>query len=371
MRPAPTDEWNVIETLLPPAWREASREQRAFRRARYVTDPAVLLRLLLFHAVNDGGLRETVAQARASGIAEMSQVALLKRLRTSVEWLAWIGAGLGRLLREEPRVPKGLRPRAVDSTTVQGPASKGTEWRVHYTIDLTTLTCDWYELTDMHGGELLERAPMQRGDVLLGDRNYLRPAGVRSAVEAGAHVLLRLRWTHSAMHDRRGRSFSTLTHAQRLKVGQVGEWTVALLDAKGSAPIGGRVVATKLPAPVAAKAERRAAKTSTKKSKKPDPRSLEAAHFVMLFTTLPASKLAAKDVLELYRFRWQIELAFKRLKQLLKLGRLPHKDARAAQGWIHAKLVIALLLETLYRNAQAFSPWGYRIDSLAGARAVS
>jgi len=330
----------------------------------------VLLRLLLFHAVNDGGLRETVAQARASRIAAMSQVALFKRLRTSGPWLAWIGAGLCRALREQPRLPQGLRPRAVDSTTVQGPASKGTEWRVHYAIDLTTLTCDWYELTDAHGGELLERTPMQMGDVLLGDRNYLRPAAVQAAVHAHAHVLLRLRWTHPPMRDLGGPPFRALTHARRLKVGQVGEWAVALLDPQG-APIQGRVVATKLPAPIAAKAERRVAKISTKKIKKPDPRSLEAAHFVMVFTTLPAAKLAARDVLELYRFRWQIELAFKRLKQLLKLGRLPHRDAQAAQGWILAKLVIALLLETLYRNARAFSPWGYRIESLTQTRAVS
>lgn len=131
MVPAAKDEWSVIESLLPPAWRDAAREQGAFRRARYTTDPASLLRLLLFHAVNDGGLRETVAQARASGFAKMSQVALLKRLRTSGKWLAWIGSGLCRGLRDEPRLPQGLRPRAVDSTTVQGPASSapGQAWR--------------------------------------------------------------------------------------------------------------------------------------------------------------------------------------------------------------------------------------------------
>jgi len=363
MQPVPDDEWRVIESLLPAAWREAAREQGAFRRARYMTDPASLLRLLLFHAVNDGGLRETVAQARAAGIAEMSQVALLKRLRTSGAWLAWICSGLCRALREEPRLPRGMRPRAVDSTTVQGPASKGTEWRVHYALDLRTLTCDWFELTDAHGGELLERTPMQKGDVLLGDRNYLRPAAVRAAVDAEAHVLLRLRWTHSAMFDSGGREFHALSHARRLKVGQVGDWPVSLRDPKGK-PIAGRVVATKLPAPVAARAERRAATTSTKKSKQPDPRSLEAAHFVMIFTTLPAALLTAAAVLELYRFRWQIELAFKRLKQLLKLGRLPHKDPRAAASWILAKLVIAMLLETLYRNALAISPWGFCIQAL-------
>ena len=123
------DEWRVIEQLLPAGWKEAARERGAFRRARYTTDPASLLRLLLFHAVNDGGLRETVAQASASGIAEMSQVALFKRLRSSG---AWLGAELARALREQPRLPQELRLRALDSTTVQGPASRGTQWRVHY-----------------------------------------------------------------------------------------------------------------------------------------------------------------------------------------------------------------------------------------------
>ncbi len=130
----------------------------------------------------------------------------------------------------------------------------------------------------------------------------------------------------------------------------------------GGNPIAGRVVTTKLPAPVAAKAERRAAKTAARKSREIDPRTLQAAHFVMIFTTLPETMLGAREVLELYRYRWQIELAFKRLKQLLKLGRLPHKQPAAARAWILAKLVVALLLETLYRNARAVSPWGYRLS---------
>ena len=87
----------------------------------------------------------------------------------------------------------------------------------------------------------------------------------------------------------------------------------------------------------------------------------------MLFTTVPPERLEAAAVLDLYRFRWQIELAFKRLKQLLRLGHLPHKDPLAAQSWILAKLVIALLLERLYRNAHAFSPWGYDLNELAAS----
>jgi hypothetical protein len=369
MQPVKRDEWSVIELLLPAGWKEAAREHKAFRRARYTMDPASLLRLLLFHAVNSDGLRETVAQARASGIAQMSQVALLKRLRTCSAWLAWLGMQLCRKLREEPRWPQELRPRAIDSTTVQGPASKGTDWRVHYSLDLLSLTCDWFELTDAHGGELLERTPLRKGDVLLGDRNYLRCAGVRTAVKAGAHVLIRLRWTHAAMKLRSGRDFRALTHARRLRVGKVGAWPVQLLDPEGD-PIEGRVVIMRLPAPLAAQAERRVTQRSSKKSKRVDPRSLQAAHFVMIFTTVPKQLLSAIDVIELYRYRWQIELAFKRLKQLLKIGRLPHKDPAAAKGWIHAKLLVALLLETLFRNARALSPWGFEAQKLASPRAA-
>jgi hypothetical protein len=355
------DEWAIIEQLLPAGWEEAARRCGAFQRARYIKEPGRLLRTLLFHAVTETGLRETAAQLRASGIAELSQVALLKRLRTSGEWLAWLGQELCREWRDHPALPAALRLRAVDSTTVQGPASKDTQWRVHYTLNLRTLSCDWHALTDRHGGERLDRVPVRAGDVLLGDRNFLQPAGIRAVTAAGGQVLIRLRWNHSAMRDGRGRRFHALERARALRVGKVGEWAVEL-TAGAAPPVAGRVIAIRLPAPLAARAERRVRRRVSKLGyTRADPRSLRAAHFVMVFTTVPRELLGAAAVLDLYRYRWQIEVAFKRLKQLLKLGRLPHQEPRAARSWILAKLVVALLLEKLYRHARLFSPWGYRL----------
>jgi len=186
--------------------------------------------------------------------------------------------------------------------------------------------------------------------------------GVGRVVEAGGDVVVRLRWNHSRMLDQRGKPFFALKHARRLKVGAVRQWPVTVIS-EDTEPIEGRVVAVRLPRPLAARAERRASKRANRRSRKADPRTLQAAHFVMLFTTLLASKLDADGVLKLYRCRWQIELTFKRLKQLLKLGRLPHKEQSAARAWILAKLVVALVLEALYRNARSFSPWGYEIAS--------
>ena len=356
--PVADEEWKFIERLLPAGWEEQARIAGAFRRARYTRSPGALLRILLLHGASNHGLRETAAQARAAGVAQMSAVALLKRLRTAGDWLCWIAAELCRSFREDRSLPAGLRPRAIDSTTIQGPASKGTEWRLHYTLDLITLACDWHELTDAHGAEALERTPVAPGDVLIADRNYLRPAGVRAVLEQGGQVIVRLRWCHPEMVDGRGRKLQTLHVARRLRVGEVGDRPAWLVE-RGTKSVAGRIVAVKLPLPLAHRAELRAARSAAKKKRRVDPRSLEAARYVMLFTTLPARALDAPSVLELYRFRWQVELAFKRHKQLLRLGQLPHKDPAAARSWILAKLVVALLLELLYRNAIALSPWGY------------
>lgn len=358
MKTLQDDEWRILCEMLPPGWPEAARNTKAFRRARYVTDPGVILRLLLFHAVHDGGLRETVSLARAGGLVDMSQVALLKRLRTCGDWLSWIAQGICADLRLSPRLQSGWRIRAVDSSSISGPKSTGTDWRLHYSINLSTLDCDWHELTDVHGGEALARTPMAPGDLLLADRNYLTPTGLDAAVAAEAQVLIRLRWRHLAMSDPNGHPFFALNQAKRLKVGQIGDWPVDIQGAEGNR-ITGRVIALRVPRIIAAQAQRRLDRAAQKKCKKSNVKSLAATNYIMLFTTVSSRRLSAADALELYRCRWQIELAFKRLKQLLSIGRLPHRDQLAARSWILSKMVVSLLIEKLLRNARTFSPWGY------------
>jgi hypothetical protein len=352
------DEWAIVERLLPRGWQAAAREFGAFRRARYIKDPSTLLRVLLFHAVAGSALRQTAALLRAAGVAELSQVALLKRLRNSGDWLAWLAAELCQGLRERACLPEALRVRVVDGTTVQGPGSRSTEWRLHYALDLTSLQCDWQELTDAHGGESLTRVPVRRGDVMLGDRAFFTQRGMAHLAQAGAYAVTRMRWRHARLLDPQGQRRRALDFARTLEAGQVGDWPVSL-PLPGGRSLAGRVIAIGLPLPLVERAQRRARRAASKKQHRLHPDTLTAARYVILFTSLPKELLNAQAVLELYRYRWQVELAFKRLKQLLKIGRLPHKDPEAARGWIQAKLVVALLLETLVRNSRTFSPWGF------------
>ena len=92
-------------------------------------------------------------------------------------------------------------------------------------------------------------------------------------------------------------------------------------------------------------------------------RSLELAGYILVLTSLPET-FTAGEVLTLYRSRWQIELAFKRLKSLLGAGHLPKNEDLSARSWMQAKILSALLLERLLVEAKIFSPWGYHLRNL-------
>jgi hypothetical protein len=93
--------------------------------------------------------------------------------------------------------------------------------------------------------------------------------------------------------------------------------------------------------------QKRLLKNGKKRGTKVDPRSLEAAKYVMLLTSLPTDAFPACDVLAIYRFRWQIELAFKRMKSLAGLDELAAREPALAQAWLYAKLIAFLIAEQI------------------------
>ncbi len=352
------EDWEVILRHLPEGWEDKALELGAMTRARGFESPEALLRTLLIHLSQGCSLRETVVRAQEGGIACVSDVALFKRLRASGEWLRWMAGGLLGGASWTGVHDGGLRARAVDATVVSEPGSTGTDWRLHYAIDLKSLNCDHFELTDATGGESLLRVPISPGDLLIGDRAYGGAPGVRHTVQSGGHVLIRLRLNGLRLATPRGVAFSPLHRARHLEAGEIGEWPVCALGA--GEPIRGRVCAVRKSRAAAAEAEKRLLKECSKKGKKPTPAALDAANFVLLFTTISVQALSRWDVCELYRARWQIELAFKRLKSIMALGHLPKHDPESCKAWLHGKLFVALLLERTLESARAFSPWGYR-----------
>lgn len=352
------DEWPVVRQFLPENWEAAARQTGALRRARGIRDAPTLLRALLVHLAEGCSLAETAVRVRAAGWCVVSAVALLKRLRAAEEWLRWLAEGLWRE-KERPVNWGGYRVRAVDATTVQEPGNTGTDWRVHYVINLASLQCEHFELTDVHGGETFRRIPVVPGDLLLGDRAYGTPTGIAHVRAAGADVLVRASLHRLPLYDESEKKLAVLSRLRTLRVSEVREWPAWVRF--GQQVWAGRLVAVKRGRQATRAAQRRLRRTARRKQVTVSPAALRTAAYVFVWTSVPAEKLIATEIMELYRLRWQIELAFKRLKSLMGLGHLPKWSDASCRAWIHGKLFIALLTERLLAAAEAVSPWGYRL----------
>lgn len=353
------EEWAVLRQFLPPGWEEEARKRGALRRARGVDGAETLLRVLMIHLAAGCSLAETTVRAQTSGLAQLSAVALFKRLQASEDWLRWLAAEERSLLADS--VPAtNRRLRAVDATVVSEPGSTGTDWRIHYTINLTDLQCDFFELTDVHGGETWRRVPIAAGDIVLGDRLYANPAGVKHVVRAGGDVVVRLNWHTLPLYGERGEKLDPLRVLRRLKVGEICDLP-AWVRPTQEQPIAGRLIAVRRSAEATRVVRKKQDRRASKQQKQVSAKSREAAQYFMLWTSLPPATQAS-EILEFYRCRWQIELNFKRMKSILGLGHLPKKDPASARAWLHGKLLTSLLVERIIQAAHTFSPWGYRLE---------
>jgi hypothetical protein len=360
------EEWDLLASLLPEGWRDLARETGAMQRARgEIASPDVLLQVLLLHVATGLSLKQAAARAQAQGVAAISDVGLLKRLRSSETWLRELARRMfegSRFARATVQPPAGRRLRAVDATTVDEPGATGTDWRVHYSIGLPEMRCDFYEVTDVKGGETYKRIPVQPGDIILGDRGYCHREGVAHVLRERGDVIVRLNSRGFPLLDaKRDAPFELLAHLRRLRGHQAGEWAVRFEadDDLWSA----RLCAIRKSQHAAERAKAKILREAAKKRKQLRPDTLESAEYVYVLVTIPAAVLDAREILALYRARWQIELCFKRLKSLFRFGHVPKRSDVSARAWIEGKLLTVLLIERLLNEARFFSPWGFDLPA--------
>ena len=351
------EDWEILSSFLPEGWAEQGRRLGALRRARYIKEPATVLRVLLLHLATGCSLAETAARASASGLAQISSVGVFKRLRAAEPWLRWLAQQM-RGTADLPLGTAGRRLRAVDATSVSEPGSTGTDWKVHYAVNLADLQCDFFQLTDIReGGETFRRVPVLAGDIMMGDRVYATPPGVAHVVNAGGDVIVRLNRGALPLCQGRGKRLDLLPRLRLLPSKSAREYATQVQNTNGNW-IRGRLIALRQSAEVTRWARKRMERRAQRSRLTVSAEALEFAEYFMVWTTLPKTVTTAQ-VLEFYRLRWQIELVFKRMKSILGLGHLPKKDPISSQAWLEGKLFVGLLIERMIQAAEAFFPWGY------------
>lgn len=360
MEPAQLDseDWSRIVTWLggEAHLSLSAREHEAFIRARGIRSATDLLRLALMYGPGGQSLRCLSALAAAQGLADVSDVALLKRLRNSADWLQSLCAAQLEKLAQEIGVTAAMRViRIVDGSRLEGPGDQ--VWRMHLCYDANLARIIDVVITTTREGEKLDRLAVTPGEIRLGDRGYPQPDGIKNTLAAGADVLVRLTWNSLQMTLAGGKPINWLRLFKKAGARGSLDLDVHVHKARGRfEPIAMRLVIIKKPPDAAAKARAKAQRASSKDQRQTDRRTLAGAEYLILLTSLSREEFPIGALGALYRLRWQIELALKRLKSILHIDRLPAKDPDLARAWLYAHLLLALLLDAAMAEPGAIPP---------------
>jgi hypothetical protein len=354
---------------LPADWEAMMREQGAFTYAGKIPTPEELLRAIFLYCGPDQSLRE-VAGTLTLRTERITDQAVWKRLQRCTPFLTALVKQM-LPLEELPALPEHLRFLACDGTTLACSGATGTDYRLHLVINLRNLSFQEVQISDTKKGERLKNYRLQAGDVMVADRGYCSYSGILDSVcDRGAAVIVR--WNHQLpLYEPRekSRTIDFCAALKSQKPGTMGSLPVVLKYAetrkkKDTRELDGYLHVYRMTAKEAKEASKRVSRTHQKKQRKLSEKTLFLRQFVLVFTSLSPEVLAGEIVLGLYRCRWQIELAIKRMKSLIHINKLrAHRGSKLAEVYLYGKILYLLLVEQDMRTT-----FGHAWGSLDGER---
>ena len=309
VKAAANEDWDLLVSFFPANWLDLAASTGALKGLRKDKSPENLLRTLLIHLGCGHSLRETVVRARQASLADLSDVALLKRLRKSREWLYALCVELFREHGVAVSKNAGFQVRAFDATTVREPGRTGSVWRLHYSVNLPSLGCDFFKLTATEGrgtGESFKQFPIRPGDYVLADRGYSTAVGIQHVAAGEGYVTVRVNTGTLRLETEAGQAFDLLAAVETLpRPGPVGRWRVRTV-ARAGPPVAGRICAVRKTDEAIEVAHAKIRRTAQRKGKQVPARNPCGSRASSSFsTTYPEEGIPSVDVLEWYRLRWQ------------------------------------------------------------------
>ena len=368
--PHSDEDWKAVLAHLPAETERLAHEHKVpnlqWPNAK-VQDAATLLRFVLLHVGADIPPRQTVTPIAEAGGPSLAPVWLHKRMRRAQPYLAaLVELVIGDVVGDEtPESWAGYEMVSLDATTVSGPGAEGSDVRFHCVLRLHDLRVRDVCVTSASEGEAFKNFVWESDTLVIADRGYANGPGIFWAVDHGAAVLVRVNRGALPLVAPSGEAIDVLNWCRGLKDNvphhrrAVVSHTTGRGKAREERKLEGRLIGLHLPAEQAL-----AARERTRREEGPavTAEKLEAAEYVVLFTTTPASRLSTERCIDAYRLRWQVELQFKRWKSLCHFDKLPNYRDDTMLAWVTAKLLLGLLLDRVAaaRDGDATSRPGAR-----------
>jgi len=359
------EDWPILVSFFPENWVELASETDALKGLRKDKAAENYMRTLLIHLACGYSMRETVSRAKLARLADITDVAFLKRLRKSKDWLHSMCVALFEEQGVSMDSSSDFQVRLFDATTIKEPGKTGSLWRVHYSVRIPSLICDFFKITETKGqgtGESFFQFSIRKGDYIIADRGYSTAPGIHHVESKKAYVMVRVNTQSLLILNLKGRQFPLLTNVTAIKrTGTVRSWRV-LIPGRSGATVEGRICVIRKTEQAIKLAHEKLKRNAQNKGHSTRPETLEYAKYVIIFTTFPEDSFSDFDVLDWYRTRWQVELIFKKFKSIAQLGHLPKRGDDSSKAWLYGKLFVALLNEKLIDYAVSISPWGYVLE---------
>lgn len=354
--------------VLPQGFEQKATRCHAFQRARKVKSPLELFKLIMLYCGFDFSLR-SCAGTFAQTYGSISDEAVKKRLTACIHW---IKETLNDLLCLQHTHPHGdLKFIVVDGSTVQEPGATQISYRLHLAMDLMSLSWTDAVLTTDKIGENLQHYQLREGYVLIADRGYNCAKTIMPIVDQGADVIVRYSPNSMPVYTFDESNKKTkIDWQQQLSRNPDQKQVIEGYMVLGNQRIKGYVHAYPRTAHHAKEERRIMLKKANQGGSKPRSQTLYLTGWMLIFSTIPPNIITTEEIQNLYKARWQIELAIKRLKSILNIDLLrAKKGSQLAQVYLLGKLLYATLLEKInskiyvnygvgeFDSTRTLSPW--------------
>ena len=346
---------------MPEGYEDACYTTKAIVRKRDIKDPNDLMMLVLFHLLTGCSLIEVSEISKLAKLGDISDVAFMKRFSNCGDWFKWILTKIqentkGIIQYKVPEKLKQYRILAVDASDVEEKGKSRRIFRLHFALDIVNMHAALYNITSNSVGEHLRNYDLSKNDLVLADRIYSCISGIEYCIERKCQYIARMRINSFKPYDEQGNSLNLL---EMISGKESGEMYVYARKERGEDR--GKMIPVRICFKRKTEEALEIAKKKLKRKESKKQISIsESAYafneYIVLATSLD-NEISVEEILELYRYRWQVELYFKRLKSILDYGEMPKKSDKSIFAWLNGKLMISLLIETLIGKVD-FSPSG-------------